>query len=518
MHQQMVFKTGFNLKESSSVKKNIPAAQLPTGILTITVFDKEAMPVAERVLFINNEDYFIVPKIEMQHWGLNKRAKNEIEIALPDNIISNLSIAVTDIAIGSDSSENIFSTFLLTTDLRGSIYKPAYYFSNNSDSVKQQLDLVMLTNGWRRFNWADLAKGSMPVIKYPKDTSYLALSGVVQGVMPGTVSNETLVMIVKQRDSNSRFILSPIGNDGRFSEPEQIFFDTMTVYHQFSKNSLYKNAAIQYMPDRLPALFNTKVRDVLRYYTFFTDTAGSGYNYKKSSERLKSINQYQGKILENVTVRAKTKPAINVMDEKYTSGLFSGGDSYMFDLVNDPLAFAQQNIFNFLQGKVAGLQINTSGGTTSLQWRGGEPQVFIDEMPTDVDMLSSIPVSDIAFVKVFRPPFMGGFGGASGAIAIYTRRGDDYKSTPGKGLDRSTIIGYTEIREFYSPNYNVFDSKNELADLRTTLYWNSMFLTVPGKSKKTITFFNNDITEAFRIIIEGFTKDGQFVHIEQVIE
>ncbi len=519
MFQQMAFKAAFNLTESSSVKKNIPADQLPNGVLTITVFDKEARPVAERIIFINNNDYSVTPEIEMKRWGLSKRARNEIEISLPDHIVSNLSIAVTDFAIGVDSSENIFSTFLLTSDLKGYVHKPAYYFLNNSDSVKKHLDLVMLTNGWRRFNWSDLAKGEKPVIKYPKDTSYLSLSGKVQGVMPGTTSNETLIMIVKQKDSNSQVIMTPIGSDGRFNESEHIFFDTMTVYHQFNKNSLYKNAAIQYMTDRLPALFNSKTGNTVRYTSFLMDTAGNSYNYKNSMERLKAINHYQGKILENVTVRAKTKPVIDIMDEKYTSAFFSGGDGTRFDLVNDPMAFAQQNIFNYLQGRVAGLQISTAGGDVSMQWRGGEPQVFLDEMPTDVSMLSSIPVSDIAFVKVFRPPFMGGFGGgANGAIAIYTRRGDDFKNTPGKGLDRSTVFGYTAIREFYSPNYDVFDRKNEQADLRTTLYWNPMFLTSPGKSKNTITFYNTDITDAFRIIIEGITKEGQLVRFESVIE
>ena len=68
-----------------------------------------------------------------------------------------------------------------------------------------------------------------------------------------------------------------------------------------------------------------------------------------------------------------------------------------------------------------------------MAWR--QPAIYLDEMPADADMISSIPVSDVAYIKVIRPPFMGGSGGGSnGAIAIYTRRGDDAKSEPGKGL------------------------------------------------------------------------------------
>lgn len=87
-------------------------------------------------------------------------------------------------------------------------------------------------------------------------------------------------------------------------------------------------------------------------------------------------------------------------------------------------------------------------------------------------MVSGIPVSDVAYVKVFRPPFMGGYNGGNGAIAIYTRRGDDIKSEPGKGLSNSTVSAYSLIRQFYSPNYDSFKPENDRKDVRTTLYWN----------------------------------------------
>ena len=50
---------------------------------------------------------------------------------------------------------------------------------------------------------------------------------------------------------------------------------------------------------------------------------------------------------------------VQLLDEKYTSGMFIG-DGYQFDLVNDPTAGSSMNIFNYLQGKVAGLQVNAT--------------------------------------------------------------------------------------------------------------------------------------------------------------
>jgi hypothetical protein len=230
------------------------------------------------------------------------------------------------------------------------------------------------------------------------------------------------------------------------------------------------------------------------------------------------LQQYEGKMLENVTVTTKAKSPVEIMDKKYTSGLFSGGDNYEFDIVNDQMAFTSGDVFRYLQSKVAGLQINPNSTPPTLQWRGGTPELFVNEIETDADMISSIPIADIAYVKVFRPPFMGGFNGSNGAIAIYTRKGDDAKAVPGKGLPSNMITGYSPIREFYATNYSSFKQENEKRDVRTTLYWNPQVTTTPQKNKVILTFYNNDVTKSFRVVIEGMTKDGQLTHVEQIME
>ncbi len=217
-------------------------------------------------------------------------------------------------------------------------------------------------------------------------------------------------------------------------------------------------------------------------------------------------------------IKTKTKTPVQILDEKYASGMFGGGDGYQFDLVNDNLANTSPNIFTYLQGKVAGLNINATGATPTLDWRGGAPLLFLDEVPADANFLSSISVNDVAYIKVFRPPFYGASGGSSGAIAIYTRRGSDAKSVPGKGLTSSNISGYTLIRQFYSPNYASYNAANERKDLRTTLYWNPQVNTTPLKNKVLLSFYNNDVSKRFRVIVEGMSKDGRLVHLEQVMD
>jgi hypothetical protein len=74
---------------------------------------------------------------------------------------------------------------------------------------------------------------------------------------------------------------------------------------------------------------------------------------------------------------------------------------------------------------------------------------------------------------------MGAFGGgAGGAVAVYTKRGNEAQATPGKSLNKKTIIGYSAAKEFYSPSYKDLARSSEIAaDFRSTLYWNPMVLT-----------------------------------------
>ena len=518
MYQQPAFSVTKDLKDGLA-EGIIPTESLPSGILTITVFDSQWNPLAERITYINNEEYLFQPEMTVQHWGLNKRAKNEIEITVPDSLSANLSVSVTDLGIDNDTADNIISHLLLTGELKGKVNDPTHYFINNSDSIMQQLDLVMLTHGWRRFDWEKLKKGDFPVISYPKDTSYLTLSGKIFGATPSQLREAgAVILMVTQKNSGTQIFTTPVQANGNFNDPDLILFDTARIYYQLAKSKGTSDVSVQFMPGRLPPFTNNAKASGF-FYNHLSDTTGNHYHLQLNDATERELKYLKGKVLATVNIKARPKSTTAEMDKKYTSGMFSGGDGYSFDLVNDPFAMSAMDIFQYLQGKVAGLQINTTSNPPTLSWRGGSPQLYVDEMPTQTDMVSTIPVSDVAYIKVFRPPFMGGTGGGSGgAIAIYTRRGGDVKQEPGKGLSNNSVSGYTAIRQFYSPNYEAVSEDNDKKDLRSTIYWNPSVVTVPGKNKVILTFFNNDITNAFRVVIEGMTKDGRLAHVEQVME
>jgi hypothetical protein len=529
MHQHLIYKAKINLQDNFMSGGTIPTGQLPSGVLQITVFNDHMLPVAERVLFVNNHEFEFIPELAVLSKNLNKRGKNNIEIEVPDTLRANFSIAITD--AGADGEfpvdDNIISRLLLTGDLRGTVHNPYYYFSSTSDSLVTQLDLVMMTHGWRRFRWDQLVRGQLPVIKTPEQ-NYLSMKVEVLGVDPYKISkDESLNVIMRRKDSSTQMMSIPHISGAKFGITGLVFYDTARAYYQFNVNHK--------LSDEAAVTFNTglirggrSAKPLVLAFEGWTaeDSAYLRRNRFIAEEaiRVKPIDDQKVKTLASVTVRGRQKTDAQKLDEKYTSGMFSGGDAYTFDLVNDPFAASMLDIFTYLQGKVAGLQINTAGGpggTPTLSWRGSTPSLYLNEMQVDVSQLQGTTVNDIAMVKVFRPGSGVGFGGgAGGVIAVYTKKGGDEKrSDPNiKGLDRAFLVGYSTMKEFYSPNYFESSPLNEGEDLRTTLYWKPFILLDKDNKRVSIDFFNNDITKKMRIVLEGVNEEGKLCHIEQVVQ
>ncbi|HWB25914.1 MAG TPA: hypothetical protein VG738_10565 [Chitinophagaceae bacterium] len=527
MQQQVVYLATVKLDVTSVIGGSIPTAQLPSGILQATLFDSTWKPVAERISFVNNDDYHFDPEVGFSALGTSKRGRNMLVINVPDSIESNLSVSVTDAGLGVDSSDDIISRLLLTGDLRGRVYHPSYYFSNTSDTIAQHLDLVMLTNGWRRFKWDEVIAGTTPPVKYPRDSAFLSFRGKVYGATPQQLreAGNLFVMVTGSgKDTAKHFFSVPLNSDGTFEQPKMSFFDTLKVYYQFASKAGYglnNSTEVTFTSGAIPTPRKIFLDKNNLSYTYL-DTAGDYRNSVLAAEEARLAELLKETTLQGVTVTAKTKSAIEKLDEKYATGLFAGGDpAAQFDFINDPSAANLPDVFSYIVGRVAGLQVSNSGTpNVSLSWRGSTPDLYIDEVKADVNLVSSLNMHDIAYVKVMRPPFFGSAGGGSGgAIAIYTRRGGDVQNqSKGKGLPYKTVAGYTYRREFYSPNYGTFDQVNDREDVRSTLYWNPMIVTSTENHILKFQFYNNDVTDSFRIIVEGVSKDGRITRIVKVIE
>lgn len=524
MYQQVVYKATINLTSNFMTSGTIPISELPSGILEMTLFNSNWQPLAERVVFINKEDYVFDASISPGVKNTGKRGKNVVTIEVPDTLRSNLSVSITDAAMADKGEDNIISRLLLTGDIKGYVHEPSYYFNVVDDSTRYYLDLVMLTHGWRRFKWQDLAAGKLPTIKYPRD-NYLALKGEVLGVPASQIPpGSTINAFMEAKDSSRQLFSLPLDARGQFKEEGLIFFDTVKLYYQFNKDKrLTERAVVNFTNGTWRGLSTLPLDSAWRIPVPLDTSALNRSRFiAAEADRIRPDLDKRIKTLEAVTVKARQRSTKDLMDEKYARGLFAGGDAVSFDMVNDPFAQSAQNIFQFLQGRVAGLQVNMSGANgPTLTWRQSNTSLFLDEMPVDANMIQNIPVSDIAYVKAFRPPFFGASGGgAGGAIAIYTRKGNDAKpntAVPG-GMEKNLLAGYASLKEFYSPDYSKQSDLFEVADVRTTLYWAPYILTDKSSRRTIITFYNNDVTKRIKVILEGMNEEGRLTRVEKLIE
>ena len=216
MNQQMVYMANVNLTAKTTATGIFPAKDSPSGILQITVFDSSYQPLAERVAFINNHDYEFDADAFLSQKSMAKRGLNKIDIVMNDTVPANLSLSITDADLNESNTydDNIVSNLLLTGDLRGKIVNPYYYFFSTSDSAAIHLDLVMLTHGWRRYNWDNVLAGKTAPPRW-QESNYLSLIGKIAGMQQGSFSPDLkLTGILQTADSAKTLLELPVDRKG----------------------------------------------------------------------------------------------------------------------------------------------------------------------------------------------------------------------------------------------------------------------------------------------------------------
>ncbi len=524
MNQAVFFKALLKGTDRLVQQAGIPIDELPTGILQFSLFSSDWIPVAERIIFVNNHLHEFNAKINPQVISVEKRGKTVLDIVVSDTAYANMSIAVTDASVPIPEHNTIFSDMLLSSEIKGKVYNPAYYLKSDADSITAALDLVMLTNGWRRFDWEKIKAGVLPTLKYPMETGMMKIGGKVLGMKSiSTASPLMLNLIVVNKDSSKRFMFIPVQKDGSFEDNSVFFYDTARIFYSFNGNTKLTDVTqVQFDNGLLRQQYKKIEFGVRDPFTTWTDSlARTRMNFfLAQQEQLK--RSMAATTLQEVIVksRAKRDGNLQALEQRYVSGLFSGGDGYSFDLTEDPFSKSALDILSYLQGKVAGLMISGSGAQATLSWRGAVPDLFLNEMQSGVDVVQTVPVADIALVKVFRPPFFGSMGGGNGgAIAIYTRKGGDRGKggADSKGLENTVLGGYSRFKEFYSPSYEK-PADNFETDIRTTLYWNPYVLTNKKSPRARIQFYNNDISKKLQVVIEGVNGDGKMTRTVRILE
>ncbi len=519
-NQKIVYKAKIKSRQSLITQK-INSANFEAGILQLTILDKKNIPVAERILFIKNNFSFSANIIDREK-GLSKRAKNYFEIEMPDTVHCDLSLSVVDAAIDCKKSENsIFNDLLLQGDLKGYVYNPNYYFENNTLESNKHLDLVMLTNGWRRYNWDNVINHNEFITAYPKD-NFLNIYGKVVDVENNPILNKTINLIVQSKDSLKTWYFPITNADGTFIQKSLLFYDTATVFYKLNDDegkisrigiANNYNGLLQHYP------FNGKTQfHQINLSALVLKVSSETNDFFTPLEKLQPEFVKKEKLLNEVVVSSnlrkqfwKNDPIIK-MNEKYTN-MFKGLGSgvWTFDVLHDEFAASKFDIYNYLYGKIPGFGIS---GNKSF----GAAKIFLDEFEIDNQTLQNINLEEIAFIKYYEKTPWVQF--LLPSLCIYLKKADDKEQNTKNSLSKLSKIkipGYSPIKEFYEPDY----SQSNIAissDTRTTLLWRPYIFTGGANTKIPITFYNNDFTKRFRIVLEGINDEGKMIHIEKIIE
>ena len=518
INQQLLYQSTINLIEKTTILSKIPTDNLPSGIMTVTVFDNNWIPLAERIVFVNNYQYTFQAVISFPERSSAKRGRNVLQIDVPDTLGASLSVAVTDSAIPSDSSNNIVSQFILSSDLKGYINNPAYYFSNTSDSVAGQLDLVMLTNGWRRYQWDEIIAGNLPKLKYQQETNYIRIRGTILGdTFKKSANKPALNVIISAKDSSRQIVSLPAEGDSVFAFNNSIFYDSLQLNYAFDNDKKLTEISEIHFQNGLIAVPPFS-QDSIRQRPLLYQVSDSSAQIKirkmlAENERLQQLRA--STTLKEVVVKTKSKTNVQLLDDKFAKGIFSGGGNiYQFDIQNDQMAQSSPDILTYLQGRTPGLRYgHKSTEPAILTWRGSNTDLFVDETKTDITNVLNINMQDVAYIKIFPPIFYGSASGGNGGADAGNGSGHSLKTE----WKNSVVSGYTPYKEFYSPDYSKTTSLDN-TDIRETLYWNPNIITDSAHHTIRLPFFNTDRIQKLRIIMEGINSEGKLARVEKVIE
>lgn len=509
MNNTLVYKASIN-KIGPEISSAIPADKLINGVLRLTVFNENENVVAERLCFVQPDRLNIGrPSFPPLYLSSKPRGVNGFDMLADTNYLK-YSVLVLDGGVDDYlSKDNILTSLWLTSDFVNRIDAPGRYFDADTDLAS--LDALLITEKWKRFDWDEVIAGKFPEIHYIPEP-YISYKGTVYGG-GGVVANQSLNLIFYFADSTTQLNQVTTDSKGVFELKNLIFEEPLKVYYQVNDKKV------------APRDVTVTFESLNKVVPFKGTLPSGGYiltkrppNDKLPAEIARGLinldNQkaadarYQ--VLEEVKVVAQGKSNKEKLNEQLSSGMFRSMNEDVFDFVNENQeALSYQNILQWLQGRVAGLQLQMQGGDYIPVIRGSRVQLYLDEMPVDPSAISSLPVSNIAMVKVIKSGFVGSVGGTGGsAVAIYTRRGDTQTANAQKppSLNSSVLAGYDKMIPFYQPDYKDAAAKRIEKDSRDVLYWNPAVIP-EGTKPVQIRFYNNDDAKSVRVIIIGFSKD-----------
>lgn len=495
----------------------IPKENLLSGINQITIFTGEGLPLLERLFFFQkvdrlNLDLFQTGDISVRE-KLNLKLKSSFAgQAMPGSFSISIIDAdqVGDEYLGGD----IISSLLLTSDLIGSIYRPGHYFKDLEKSTFDELDLVMLTHGWRRFEWNQVLEGELPKIEHFIERG-INIEGQVtdqEDTKKGLGGGKITALV----GEGVEIVSSEYGPNGRFIFRDMDYLDSaqVTITAEDTRLKNFINVEVESPKVVFKSLYG-------KYPTQISWPESLIATYKERTFMQHLNNEQDVMDLEGVTVEAQTIEK----EEEEIKKIYGAGDVTIYpEKIPGSVGFT--NVFQLIQGRVSGVQVVVNGLNASVTIRGvgsltsgTQPLYLLDNMPVDASTLLQVNPRDVANVDVFKDPAktaIFGAQGANGVIAVYTKTGAGVSVSVGGSLV-TRYGGYSVPREFYQPKYNTKNIATAATDMRATIYWNPLVKT-DANGTVSLDYFNTDIAKRHLLILEGMDAEGRLGRLVRILE
>jgi TonB-dependent SusC/RagA subfamily outer membrane receptor len=484
----------------------VPKSKFPSGIAQFTLFSESGEPLNERLVFIQNPVDKLNLAITADNQSYQPRQKVKLNIDAKDNdgkpVVGSFSVSVTDeskVPVDENAENNIFANLLLTSDLKGYIEQPAYYF-NGSETARTDLDALMLTQGYHRFEWKSVLNDKPAPNQYAVQKTF-TISGRVTTPAGAPVANGKVELVnfgdgVLQIDTLT-------DQNGRFAFTDIIYADSLKFLIQARNAKNKRDVVIKMDTVPSPSAANYK-----NYADFNVSTSNSISVYAQNSRLLyfEQIKAGQGNhviSLKEVLIREKR------IALKHSSNLNGPGNADQVLLAKDLINYNCFRLADCLQGRLLGVLFNNGVPVTTRG--GGRMLIVIDGMNSDANFFNTLNINDIQSIEVLRNIGTAGiYGGrgANGVLVITTKRGDEptyYPQQFSRGIIPYQPKGIYKSRTFYSPKYDA-KTIRKIADLRTTIYWKPDLITPDGKT--TVEYFNAGSAGTYRVVVEGVDSEG----------
>lgn len=515
----------------------LPTRKLPAGVLQVSLINRAGNTLCERFVFANPR-----APLQISTEGLKEvyapyapiRCELQVKNAKGEPVSGELSVSIRD-GVRSDYLEydnNIFTDLLLTSDLKGYIHQPGYYFASPSPRKQTELDVLLMVHGWRKYDMSQ-AISTAPFTPLQLPEAQLVLNGQVKStILKNKLKDIALSVIVKKDD---QFITGGTVTDknGRFTIPVEDFEGTTEAVIQTRKVGKERNKDASILIDRN---FSPAPR-AYGYKELHPEWKDLAYWQQKAesfdSLYMDSIRKVEGLyVLDEVEIKSKRRQGSNMatkISEKSIDAYYDVRRSvdvlrdngkivttipelmeklspqFYWDRTNDKHTYRQKPICYIMDNHILSetetqMMLTEVDGLASIiisKGTGGiDDDIIQNTKMSEVTDSTGVDISKLDRYSVFY-------------LIPLPRRDVLNKSQSAVLGTRQTVIqGYTRPLEYYSPAYPTKELYMDKVDKRRTLYWNPS-VQADENGKAVIECYNNQYSTPLIIQAETLGKDGQ---------